>query len=127
METISTQKLYSVSTDKSKNRITLAIHDHWVDIRKVPDYFKDLEKALETLKPGFTALIDIRDMEPPSYDDINLHRKAYLHLRKTGLKKLALVVPANPGDKVALIRFVNLFGDEMHEFTDEKSAKEWLG
>ncbi len=127
METISTQKLYSVSTDKSKNRITLAIHDHWVDIRKVPDYFKDLEKALETLKPGFTALIDIRDMKPPSYDDINLHRKAYLHLRKTGLKKLALVVPANPGDKVALIRFVNLFGDEMHEFTDEKSAKEWLG
>jgi len=57
---------YSFSVDLEKNRQYLVLRGYWEDASVAEDFLKYNRQSIDMLKPGFTTLIDISELEAPS-------------------------------------------------------------
>jgi len=64
----------------------------WENAGVVPNFFTDVDPALEKLKPGFTNLVDVTGLKTPPRDVRDLFEKIQKKLMSRGMAKNAEVV-----------------------------------
>ena len=62
----------------------------------MPDYLDDLRMVIKQLKPGFTTIIDLREMKIPHPDVMKLLIEAQEIGEKSGFSRSARIVPDAP-------------------------------
>lgn len=61
---------YSFSVDLEKNRQYLVLRGYWEDVSVAEDFLKHNRESIDMLKPGFTTLIDISELEAPTEEKL---------------------------------------------------------
>jgi predicted nuclease of restriction endonuclease-like RecB superfamily len=89
---ISDNKHYKISISTEKNRAYLTIFGFWRNKEAVPDYLKDWQRAISSLKKGFTLLTDASQMKTHPRDVQKLHEEAQAILLKAGVLKVAEIL-----------------------------------
>lgn len=126
MVKIADNPLYGIYVDSAKNRIYYRASGFWESVASVPDYLKHIEQTLEHVKPGFSMLVDIRQLEAHPKEVENLRKKAQQMAVKAGLKKSATVVPY---DKISGTQFGFMTSDTgfpAGNFETRQQAENWL-
>ena len=76
-------QFYSFSVDVEKNRQYLVLRGYWKDVSVAEDFLKYNRESIERLKPGFTTLIDISELEAPTeemmQEIIDIYSQKILH------------------------------------------------
>lgn len=118
---------YEFYVDQTKNRFYTKLKGFWQKASDVPNYLNDQKKALELLSPGFTLLVDNKDVKPASQECMELHIKALGISNEAGLGKTALI-EAQAIVKIAGGRVMRAGGVEetSRQFNDIKEAEDWL-
>jgi len=57
---------FSFSVDVEKNRQYLELRGYWKDVSVAEDFLKYNRESIDRLKPDFTTLIDISELEAPT-------------------------------------------------------------
>ena len=89
---ISDNKHYRLAISPEKNRAYLTIFGFWRNKEAVPDYLKDWQRAVSSLKRGFTLLTDASQMKTHPRDVQKLHEEAQAIVLKGGVVKVAEIL-----------------------------------
>lgn len=91
MRLIAFRPEYQITAEITRNRI---FYKHFAEIaqaQELPDYIDDWRKALETMRPGFTILSDMTDLQVVSAHLSSLIEQAQQLLEGRGLRMIASV------------------------------------
>jgi hypothetical protein len=124
MELIHETDYYTFQINRLKNRMYLKYRGFWKKPDQVPDFVKHHDETISHLRPGFTALVDVRQMEGLIITDVI--EEVQRHAVKAGIRKAARVY-----DKPT---FKQVQADSMHEksgmkgkgFFSVEEAEAWL-
>ena len=118
---------YEFYVDKVKNRFYSKLKGFWQSPSEVPNYLDDQKKALEQLSPGFTLLVDNRDVKPPKQECMELHVKALGISNEAGVGKIALF-ESQAVVKIAGGRALRegSMEETSRQFNDINEAENWL-
>lgn len=94
LEEIVKNKFYEIYLDLGKNRAYFTCRGFWESLTVVPNYYEDIVEATAKLRPGFSALIDVKELKTPPQDVIELFMKAQNFALEKGLKKSAHIIDA---------------------------------
>jgi hypothetical protein len=117
---------YLIEIDKSKNRIYLTIKGFWKDVKDVPNYYSDWQRAMEEVTPGFTILMDAREMKTPTPEVAKLRVHAQKMVVDAGVRKMAELVPAGKTEQITLIRYAKESGMKTKSFENRDDSEAWL-
>ena len=126
-EVVAKNEYYEMEVDKEKNRSYSKYIGYWESVDAVPNYLEDIKAVIRRLKPGFTTVIDLREMKIPHPEVINLMIEAQRVGEDAGFSKSARVVLA-PLEKLATKRIVNVANvkEKSREFNSVEEAEAWL-
>ncbi|MCA1960929.1 MAG: hypothetical protein LDL33_09035 [Desulfomonile sp.] len=124
MREIASTDFYSIHVDMAKNRLFITYKGAWMKPAQVPNFVKDHADAIKLLSPGFTALVDVRQMEAMLLSDFI--RQAQSDAIQAGIKKAARIY-----DKPT---FIQIQAEHIHKktglnskaFDDVAAAEAWL-
>jgi hypothetical protein len=126
-QTIVENDYYAAYVDKSRNRMYWTLRGFWKDVSVVPDYKIDNRKCLDMLLPGFTVLLDIRELKTPPADVIDLHMENLKAVENAGMKYQAQVLDQAilkiAGSRV--LREAHM-EEKMRQFNTIEEADSWL-
>jgi hypothetical protein len=91
MHTIAQNSFYQLAVHQEKNRMYLKVAGTWSHVQEVPLYLQHLKEALALVKPGFSIITDIRELEFYSPVVKQMHLKAQKMTVKAGIFQLAEV------------------------------------
>lgn len=116
---------YQILINPLRNRVFVQIKGLWIKAESVPTYLSDWDLALEKLKPGFTAVIDLRNMilSPASIKEI--HRQVQQKMASKGVRKIAELTPGNLFQTKDQKKNSNEI-PVRRKFADIKEAERWL-
>jgi len=89
---ISDNKHYRLAISTEKNRAYLTILGFWRNKEAVPNYLKDWQRTVSSLKKGFTLLTDASQMKTHPRDVQKLHEEAQAIVLKGGVVKVAEIL-----------------------------------
>jgi hypothetical protein len=89
---ISDNKHYRLAISPEKNRAYLTIFGFWRNKEAVPNYLKDWQRTVSSLKRGFTLLTDASQMKTHPRDVQKLHEEAQAIVLKGGVVKVAEIL-----------------------------------
>lgn len=88
---------------------------------------KDINTGGEQLKPGFTLMVDLREMKIPPVIVNPIHETAQATLVEAGLHRTAKIIPESD---IVLKSVTQRISDQSkmkkQQFTDVKEAEVWL-
>jgi hypothetical protein len=118
--------LYSIGCDPAKHRIYLQLRGFWATKARVPEFAADLEKIVtEFANNGFTAIIDVREFNPPLPDVASLHIDCQKMLKSRGLRKAAAICRETP-QELACKKYAYQADVRLKSFAREEDAELWL-
>ena len=126
---IASNRHYSIHVDEGINRMYITFNGEWKKPSEVPNFIRDHEELIRHLKPEFTSLVDLRDMEPPSQDMLEVLIRAVEMIEKAGMKKQAQIIDKKTMELVRSSRgaLKDAGADEkMIQFDDPDEAEKWL-
>jgi hypothetical protein len=112
-EEIAKNKYYEMYIDRSKNRLYYTLKGFWESQSAVPNYYDDHREAIGRTTPGFSAVVDLRDLKTPPADVIELHMKTQKYSIQNGMKRSARIIDA---------ALVKLASDRLVKGTYEEEA-----
>ncbi len=89
------RKNYTISIDKTKNRIYFQLHKQAWKADDVSFLLVDWKEVIPQLENNFTILSDIRNLQMQSPKLDKSHEEAQRYVAENGLLKLARVLPNN--------------------------------
>lgn len=116
--------MYLVRADQQKNRLYITVEGA-IKADEISEYSAKVQQSAESLKPGFTALLDLRRaavLSPAALED---HKQAKERAVKAGLSKSAFVLES-PVIKMQMNRVFKEVGPQDMAFTDIAEAEEYL-
>jgi hypothetical protein len=117
---------YSIEINKSATRINLTVKGFWKDVKDVPNYYSDWQRAMEEVTPGFTILMDAKEMKTPTPEVAKLRVRAQKMLMKAGVRKMAELIPAGKTEQMTLNRYAKESGMKTKSFENRDEAEAWL-
>jgi len=126
---IAKNQFYEVYVDEEINRMYWVNRGYWEKVSDIPDYRKHNIETMGHLKPGFTALIDIRDMEIPSVEVLDLITEMTKMVESAGLKRQAQILNKEFLEGIRKSREVikeSGIDLKMMQFGSYEEAIEWL-
>lgn len=119
---------YAFEVESTKNHIFLQPMGVWKTVDEdVPDYLKDLEKALSMVKRGFSLMVDLSEMAPPKLKVTSMLKENQKMIKSAGVAKTAVIVPEGQiMKKLSLTVVGNLSGLPMKVFTKREEAEAWV-
>lgn len=126
-EVIANTEYYEMEVDREKNRSYSIYRGYWESVDAVPDYLDDVSRVCKRLKPGFTTIIDLREMKIPHPEVMKLLIKAQEIGEKSGFSRCARIV-LTPLEKLATKRIVSEASEKekSREFNTVEEAEKWL-
>lgn len=116
--------MYEISADIRKNRLTICL-DGTISTKSVEKYIASFREAILALKPGFTALLDLRRASVFERETIKELHDPKLIAVKAGLRKSAMVL-SSPALKMQMNRNYGEIGIKDEAFTDIEEAVKYL-
>lgn len=126
---IASNSYYSIHVDEEINRMYITMKGKWEKPSQVPNFIQDHDVLLRHLKPEFTSLVDIHNMEPPSQDMLKILTKAVEMIEKAGMKKQAQIIDKASMELVRASRGAlkeSGADEKMIQFADPGEAEKWL-
>lgn len=126
-EVIANNEYYEMEVDGEKNRSYSIYRGYWESVNVVPHYLNDVTRVCRRLKPGFTTIIDLREMKIPHPEVIKLMIEAQGIGEKFGFSRSARIV-LTPLEKLATKRIVSEASvkEKSREFNTIEEAEKWL-
>ena len=127
MEEIAKNKYYEMYVDPSKNRVYYTYKGFWESPAVVPDYFEDHKRSVGRTTPGFSGIVDLKDMKTPPQDVMELHMKVQNYSLQHGMKRSAHIIDAALVE-LASGRFVKETDSKevTRSFASRLEAEDWL-
>ena len=126
---IAKNEFYEIHVDEVINRVYKVLRGHWKKFADVFDYKRHNLEAMSHLKPGFTALLDIREMQLPSDEVLDLMVGVSKDSEEAGQGRQAQVINKKDMGIVRKGRTVIKESDmdlKMMQFGTIEEAVEWL-
>ena len=127
-EVIAKNEYYEIEIDREKNRSYSKYKGYWSSVDDVPNYLEDCSRELaRRLKPGYTTLVDLREMKIPHPDVMGLFLEAQKIDEEAGFYKSARIV-LTPLEKLASKRIGSEANvqEKSREFNSIEEAEKWL-
>lgn len=124
MNTIADNDFYRIAISEPQNRLYLTYKGSWMRDKDVANFAADHEKAVASLRSGFTVLVDVRPMEAMLLTDYveKVQRQAV----EAGISKAARVYDRESFIKLQSDRINVKTGIPSRAFYDLESAEAWL-
>jgi len=126
---IAKNEYYEIYVDEEINRVYWVMRGHWKKPSDVPEYRKHNIDSLNYLKPGFTTLIDLRDMEVPGAEVLDLMVEVSRDAEEAGQGRQAQVLKKDFLEGVRISRDVikeSGMDLKMMQFGTFGEAIDWL-
>lgn len=126
---IAKNEYYEAYVDDEINRMYWVMKGKWKKLADIPDYRKHNMETLSHLRPGFTALIDIRDMEIPGDEVLGLITEMTREVENAGMKRQAQIINKDFLEGIRKSRDVikeSGMDLKMMQFGSSEEAIEWL-
>ena len=126
---IANTQYYEIHVDEEINRVYKVMRGHWKNLSDVLDYKKHNLESLSYLKPGFTTLLDLRDMQLPSQEVLDLMVAVSKDSEEAGQGRQAQIINKKDMGIVRKGRDVIKESDmdlKMMQFGSYDEAVEWL-
>jgi hypothetical protein len=101
MIAVSNNQYYELNYDRNKNRIYLRINNYWKSPEVVPTYLSDWDKVITLAKPGFTLLVDTRNMITHPTSVKEMHEAVAIRLAES---QISYVAEVSPTDRIAVLQ-----------------------
>lgn len=124
MKYVASTDFYRIEVDQERNRLFLTFRGSWIKPEQVPHYLEDHSAAVGLLSPGFTALVELREIEAMLLSDYL--EESQIDAVKAGIKKAARVYGERALIKTQTDRINKRTGLRSQAFKDPKEAEEWL-
>jgi hypothetical protein len=126
-ETIARNDRYIFEVDQDINRLFLTFIGFYESADVIPDFHKDVLKALDKLRPGFTNLVDTTQFKTPPKDVLALFGRVQQDIMASGISKNAEVVSSAFVEvNLEEIASRSEFGKVLRQFRSMAEALEWL-
>lgn len=126
MVEIAKNSFYHISLNTDKNRIYMKMCGTWETKSQVPHFLKDITLALATVKPGFSVVSDIRELEECSIDAQELHVQWQKQSVEAGILQLAEIHKLNDPVSELAISLAYESKISLNIFENEADAEAWL-
>jgi hypothetical protein len=126
---IAKNEYYEIHVDQGINRVYKVMRGHWKKLADVYDYKRHNLEAMSYLEPGFTTLLDIREMQLPSDEVLDLMVGVSKDSEEAGQGRQAQVINKKDLGIVRKGRNVIKESDmdlKMMQFGTIEEAVEWL-
>ncbi len=123
---IARNNCYSLSVDKTKNRVYYSILGFWKNKESIPGFLADWDKVLQLATPGFGLVVDMRTMITHPQQLNVLHQEALKKVITAGAGKVANVMPH---DKIASLQAAEIIarvGLTSQNFDSCEEGEQWL-
>lgn len=124
MKHMASTDFYVIEVDQVRNRLILTFKGAWLSPDQVPNYLQDHSAAIELLSPGFTALVELREMEAMLLTDYV--EKSQMDAVKAGIRKAARIYGERALIKTQTDRINERTGLRSKAFKDQREAEAWL-
>ncbi|MCI1186659.1 hypothetical protein MON38_04460 [Hymenobacter sp. DH14] len=91
MRLIAFRPEYQITAEPSRNRIFYKHFAELAQAQELPEYLSDWQQALDAMKPGFTILSDMTELDDVSGPLAKLFEQAQTLLDGRGLRMIATV------------------------------------
>ena len=92
MELVAKTDKYELNRDEVKNRAFLTFFGFWENSNAVPNFYDDCMKLLNSMKPGFTLIANLKNLKTPPRDVVELFTRVQKAIVERGVSKSAEVV-----------------------------------
>jgi len=92
MGNITENEYYELSFDAIKNRVLWTMKGFWDSMDVAPDFFRDWDKVMKSIKEGFTVLADLSEVKTWPEDVYEVNMKVQKRLMEKGCKKVAVII-----------------------------------
>ncbi|WP_460880250.1 hypothetical protein [Pontibacter rugosus] len=123
---VAQNKSYELLYSSAEKRIYLAIKGFWKNTSVAPDYLEDLQKTIDLTVPGFSVLLDLRNMITHPQKVMCLHVEAHKLLMDAGLKIAASIEPDDHIFALQIDDMVNKSQLPLSRFTSYNQAEAWI-
>jgi len=127
-EVVARNEYYEIEVDREKNRSYSKYKGYWKSVDVVPNYLEDCSRELaRRLKPGYTTVVDLREMKIPPPEVMELFLEAQKIDEDAGFSKSARIVSA-PLEQLASKRISTEANvkEKSREFNSIEEAEAWL-
>jgi hypothetical protein len=126
-ETIAKTSYYMFEVDPDINRLFLTISGFWENAGVAPDVLRDIDLALDKVRPGFTNLVDTTQFKTPPKDVRDLFERVQQRIVARGIKKNAEVVSSAFVElNLEEIAEKSEMGNVLRQFKSMADALAWL-
>jgi DNA-binding transcriptional regulator GbsR (MarR family) len=91
-ETVAKTDYYLFEVDPDINRLFLTLRGFWENPSVAPNVLKDMDAALDKVRPGFTNLVDTTQFKTPPKDVMEVFERVQQRIMARGISKNAEVV-----------------------------------
>jgi len=126
---IAKNEYYEAYVDQEINRMYWVMKGKWEKMTDIPDYVRHNREVADLLKPGFTAVIDIRTFEIPAPNVLQVITESVQMMEKAGMGRQAQVINKKDMEIIRKSRDVMKEADmdlKMMQFGSSEEAIEWL-
>jgi hypothetical protein len=126
---IAKNEYYEMYVDEDINRIYWVLKGKWTRMADLPYYVQHHKEAARILKPGFTAVADIRTFEIPSPAVLEVITEMTKFMENAGMGRQAQIVNKKDMEAIRASRGVMKEADmdlKMMQFGSYEDAVEWL-
>jgi len=124
MRTVAKTDHYVIGVDETKNRLFFEMKGDWTDTQAVPNWLDDVKKALQSMRPGFTELIDWTDVSAIVLTDY-IAGAQQLAI-DAGLRKAARVYSGEKFLKLQMDSLSRKTSFPVETFFSKEEAEVWL-
>ena len=128
-EEIAKNEYYEAYVDEEINRMYWVLKGKWNEIAEIPDYMKHNREVARHLKPGFTAVIDIRLFVVPEPKVLEVLTESAQMMENAGMGRQAQIVNKSDLKVIRASRDALKEADmdlKMMQFGSYEEAIEWL-
>lgn len=126
---IAKNEFYEAYVDEEINRAYWVMRGDWKKLSDVPDYEKHNDIVLSLVKPGFTVVLDLREMGIPSPEVLEYVTSLTKKAEDAGLGRQAHVLDRKSIEAIRTSRDVIKEAGvdlKMMQFATYEEAVEWL-
>lgn len=126
---IAKNEFYEAYVDEQINRTYWVMKGKWNKMTEIPDYLQHNKDTVRLLKPGFTALADLRTFEIPSPEVLEVITESVQIMENAGMGRQAQIINKKDLEIIRASRGVIKEADmdlKMMQFGTSEEAIEWL-
>ena len=126
---ITKSEFFEMYVDNEINRVYWVMKGKWNKMTDVPDFVQHHKEGLRYLKPGFTALTDIRTFEVPAPPVIEVIVEMAKLMENAGMGRQAQIINKKDMEIIRASRSAMKEADmdlKMMQFGSYEEAVEWL-